>query len=267
MRASDRVQPSVELERRELREQVLAAVGRLSKTQRETTTLFYVNGYSVADVAGMQEVPVGTVKRRLHDARERLKEDLIGMVESTLKSEAPKDDFAGRVFELLSRYRLPRFVPWNQWEAILAELRHIGAEGIEGFAKALESQHSPTRRLAVRALETCDSARTKERVIHLLTAATTDSSKTVRRAAMTGLLAIDVDDGRKRKELLPAVVPLLHDRSNRVRRATATFLHDWACHVPLDEVAKAFVEERVSRVAIERLFRAAVASQVRPELR
>ena len=54
--------PDAECQRQELRRQVMAAIGRLSTTQRETTALFYVNGYSVAEVAAMQEVPVGRVK-------------------------------------------------------------------------------------------------------------------------------------------------------------------------------------------------------------
>ena len=58
------------------RQKVLEAVPRLCQAQRETTTLFYINGYSLEQVSAMQEVPLGTVKRRLHDARQNWHEDV-----------------------------------------------------------------------------------------------------------------------------------------------------------------------------------------------
>jgi RNA polymerase sigma-70 factor (ECF subfamily) len=132
MASSDEREPGAHLERKELRERVLAAIGRLSKAQGETTTLFYINGYSVAEVAAIQEMPLGTIKSRLHDARESLREELIGMVEDVLKSEAPKEDFAERVFKVLSC--------WGKmgWWEIVAELERIGSRGAQGYARALE---------------------------------------------------------------------------------------------------------------------------------
>ena len=152
MRPDDRPLPGEQAERRELRNQVLAAIGRLSKAQQETTTLFYINGYSLRDVAQLQEVPLGTVKRRLHDAREKLKTEMMGMVEHVLKSESPKDKFGRRVLALLNRYQKPRHVPWDEWNEVLSEIEAIGSLGIEGFVQALRSPHSPTRATAVGAL-------------------------------------------------------------------------------------------------------------------
>src|SRR5262245_50870654 len=43
---------------------VRAAVGRLPRLDREATALFYLEGYSVAEVAARLRVPPGTVKRR-----------------------------------------------------------------------------------------------------------------------------------------------------------------------------------------------------------
>jgi DNA-directed RNA polymerase specialized sigma24 family protein len=51
----------------------MTAIQQLSKAQCETAMLFYINGYSHAEISRIQEVPVGTIKRRLHDAREKLK--------------------------------------------------------------------------------------------------------------------------------------------------------------------------------------------------
>lgn len=241
MRASDGAQPVVELERRELRDQVLAAIGRLSQTQRETTTLFYINGYSIAEVASVQEVPVGTVKRRLHDARERPKEELIGMVENVLKSEAPKDDFAGRVFELLSGLRARNTEDRIPWEKVVAELKRIGSRGIEGFVKALQSPDSPTRVAATSMVGHLPD--TREFLVEMLKKSLADPNKKVRRFAVPSLLNMDVDEERKRRELVPLAIALLTDRSKRVRRSAAYELQDWAASVPIEDVVKAHLAE------------------------
>jgi len=235
--------PQASVERRELRRQVMAAIGRLSRVQRETTALFYVDGYTVAEVAAMQEVPVGTVKRRLHDARERLKEEMIGMVAEVLKDESPKEDFGGRVFELLLRVRPREGVEKVPWDEMVAELRRIGTEGIEGYARALESPHHKTRATAASLVRLAEAADTTELVIELLKGALGDPNRKVRRMAGVALLYVNVPDERKRREFLPLVVPLLADPSRRVRRNLPWHLRKWAADVPLETVARAFVEE------------------------
>ena len=241
VRTANVERPDVELERQELRDQVMAAVGRLSKTQRETTTLFYVNGYSIADVAAIQEVPAGTVKCRLHDARAKLKEDMIGMVEDVLKSESPKDRFGRQVFDILNRHQKPRFLPWSEWTELVAEIERIGSLAIEGFVEALRSPHSPTRALAVNTLDSCKAPETKERVIALLKGALKDPNKKVRRIAMRAIMSVDVERERRVREFVPLAAELLTDRSNRVRRLAASRLHNYAKYLPLEQVVRGYV--------------------------
>ena len=85
--------PAQSVARAEIRDAVLAAIGSLSEPKRLATTLFYIDGYSVNEVAEFLDVPSGTVKRRLHDAREQLKERMMAMVEDTLKSHGLPDGF------------------------------------------------------------------------------------------------------------------------------------------------------------------------------
>ncbi|MBI5092430.1 MAG: sigma-70 family RNA polymerase sigma factor [Candidatus Hydrogenedentes bacterium] len=80
-------------ERRELQETVHEAVRSLSEANRLATSLFYINGYSIDEVAEFLEVPAGTVKRRLHDARVKLRERMADMVEKALKSNALPQGF------------------------------------------------------------------------------------------------------------------------------------------------------------------------------
>ena len=53
-------------------EVVRAAVKELSEAHREVTVLRYFEGRTVEEIAEMLEVPVGTVKSRLHHARIQL---------------------------------------------------------------------------------------------------------------------------------------------------------------------------------------------------
>jgi len=104
--ASDELTPAQAVEKREMQEKVLQAIRSLPNHQRMTTTLFYINGYSQNDIAEFLEVPLTTVKKRLHDSRTRLKERMIDMVEQTLHKNAPDERFSKQVIdELLARPR------------------------------------------------------------------------------------------------------------------------------------------------------------------
>jgi RNA polymerase sigma factor (sigma-70 family) len=64
------------LEAGELRRAVSGLVAELSQLNREAVELYYFQGYTIVEIAKFLDVPVGTVKRRLYDARERLKKVL-----------------------------------------------------------------------------------------------------------------------------------------------------------------------------------------------
>jgi len=70
--------PESRLEQRELRELVRHALAALPEKSRETATLFYLEERHHLEVAELLQVPPGTVKRRLHDARQRLRDILLG---------------------------------------------------------------------------------------------------------------------------------------------------------------------------------------------
>jgi RNA polymerase sigma-70 factor (ECF subfamily) len=74
--AADRPAPDL-LGSRETASEVLAALRRLPIEQAAAIVLVDVEGYPVADVAGMLDVPVGTVKSRCARGRARLAEMLL----------------------------------------------------------------------------------------------------------------------------------------------------------------------------------------------
>jgi RNA polymerase sigma-70 factor (ECF subfamily) len=69
-------QPLDELITRERAERLWTAMRRLKPLDRETLIAFYIRGLSLIEMAAELEVPLGTIKRRLHTARKRLRREL-----------------------------------------------------------------------------------------------------------------------------------------------------------------------------------------------
>ncbi len=87
-RCADERSPPRQAELTELQELVRGAVARIPEGTRAAVELFYFDGRTVNDVAAILDVPVGTVKRRLHDGRERLRQLLGGLDEETRHDES-----------------------------------------------------------------------------------------------------------------------------------------------------------------------------------
>jgi RNA polymerase sigma factor (sigma-70 family) len=72
-----------ELSERELdRERIAAAWPRLHEQHRVVLSLHDIEGYSLEEVAGIIDAPLGTAKSRLHRARRHLRDLLTGGTES-----------------------------------------------------------------------------------------------------------------------------------------------------------------------------------------
>ena len=56
------------------------------------TTLFYIDGYTQADIGDFLEVPVSTVNKRLYSARQRLKSNVVELFKSDLHQQRPSRD-------------------------------------------------------------------------------------------------------------------------------------------------------------------------------
>lgn len=87
-----RPSPERVFERHELLQVLDEAIKSLSMAQRAVVVLFYLQGFSLAEIAYVLDCPVGTVKSRLHNARKALRKRLIS--DSRISSEA--------AYELLS---------------------------------------------------------------------------------------------------------------------------------------------------------------------
>lgn len=71
------VNPAEQLERKELREQLEAAIGELPPHERETLVMREFEGLRYREIADLLNIPIGTVMSRLYSARRSLA-DILG---------------------------------------------------------------------------------------------------------------------------------------------------------------------------------------------
>jgi RNA polymerase sigma factor (sigma-70 family) len=85
-------EPAVLVEQGEVRSQLNAALATLPEAQRGVIALFYISDYSLQEISAFLGIPVGTVKSRLHTARERLKRSTLTLLQETLPAHRPSRD-------------------------------------------------------------------------------------------------------------------------------------------------------------------------------
>ncbi|MEZ4735283.1 MAG: sigma-70 family RNA polymerase sigma factor [Caldilineaceae bacterium] len=80
------------VEQHELRDDLWRAIAALSATQRLTTILVYIDGYSQQEVAAFLNVSIDTVKKRLERARTQLRARMIEQMKETLHQQRPSNN-------------------------------------------------------------------------------------------------------------------------------------------------------------------------------
>ena len=100
-----RPQPDEEQEDRERYEMIHRALSSLSEVNRETTVLYYIDGYSQRDISGFLSVPLGTVKRRLHDSRKLLQKEVMKMVKEIFEENKLEWKFTEDVVNSVSELK------------------------------------------------------------------------------------------------------------------------------------------------------------------
>jgi len=84
--------PLDQIIRSETRTEVWKGLDQLKPTDRATLVAFYIRGQSLKQMSKEFETPIGTIKRRLHVPRNRLKEVLEGMAGDALVAD---EEFSG----------------------------------------------------------------------------------------------------------------------------------------------------------------------------
>jgi RNA polymerase sigma factor (sigma-70 family) len=90
---SDLSGPDAVVEGKELKENILKEISALSEKNRLVTTLYFINGYSHNEIGSFLEVPVSTVKSRLHESRKQLQGRLMKMAKDILHENKPGAEF------------------------------------------------------------------------------------------------------------------------------------------------------------------------------
>lgn len=84
--------PSEQIELQELRDMIRQSLSKLSETHRLTMELFYLDEHSCNEVAETLNVPSGTVRRRLHQARNQLR-SMLKDYEGSFAETEQKNEF------------------------------------------------------------------------------------------------------------------------------------------------------------------------------
>jgi RNA polymerase sigma factor (sigma-70 family) len=129
-KSTDDPDPHSSAERRDLVTKVLQAIDALPENERLVTTLFYINGYTQADIGEFLEVPVSTVNKRLYSARQRLKGSVVELFQGGLQQQRPSRDtrFANELNTKLRPFHDP---DWSTVSAIASARAGSDAPGYE----------------------------------------------------------------------------------------------------------------------------------------
>ncbi len=84
--ASPELGPAEGMEQNEKQQRLLAAINSLNQDQRHLCLLYYVEGYSLAELEEILATPLGTLKSRIHRARGHLRNFL---QQGTVSEEKP----------------------------------------------------------------------------------------------------------------------------------------------------------------------------------
>ena len=215
---------------------VHAALDALPLGERAAASLFYVDGYSHAQIARFLSIPATAVKSRLHSAREKIRRRMMTMVKDTLHKNAPDDSLARKVSQAIKVYAAKgpsENATRSPWAAKVrrqtARLLESGGEGFKVAEALSESQSAAAREKAALHFGLSGDARALTRLRLLLG----DRAARVRRLAVRayaqalygsqatpGGLGIGNTPG-KRVESMPegllALEPLLSDSDLKTR--------------------------------------------------
>ena len=84
-------------QRKELESKIKEALSRLSENNRLVITLHYLGGRSYNEIAEFLNLPLTTVKSRVHEGRKQLKKELVNMVREFLRKKRLSEEFIDEV--------------------------------------------------------------------------------------------------------------------------------------------------------------------------
>lgn len=130
--------PASITEAAELRSSVREAIATLPEHERVVVLLFYIAGYTQNDMAACLDLPLTTIKKRLHDARKRLKERMLDMITGSLSAQRPShNERFSRTVQFLVAVRIGNLARVRAWLVTDPSLVNAYAEGDQGLSPYL----------------------------------------------------------------------------------------------------------------------------------
>ena len=124
--------PDEALEKTETKEAVIAAVDALPHIYRESVLLHYMEGMTYPEIAAFLDIPESTVTGRLQVARNRLRDELMPLIEDTLREKRPTRQLTRKVMAALP----PLLYAVPTQASLLAKLKGTGMIKIMGIIGA-----------------------------------------------------------------------------------------------------------------------------------
>jgi len=124
--------PDEALEKTETKEAVIAAVDALPDIYRESVLLHYMEGLTYPEIAAFLDIPESTVTGRLQVARNRLRDELMPLVEDTLREKRPTPQLTRKIMVALP----PLLYAVPTQASLLAKLKGTGMIKIMGIIGA-----------------------------------------------------------------------------------------------------------------------------------
>ena len=124
--------PDEALEKTETKEAVIAAIDTLPDIYREAVLLHYMEGMTYPEIAAFLDIPESTVTGRLQVARNRLRDELMPLVEDTLREKRPTCQLTRKVMAALP----PLLYAVPTQASLLAKLKGTGMIKIMGIIGA-----------------------------------------------------------------------------------------------------------------------------------
>ena len=98
---SSEYNPTEIIEQNELKSQILASMNKLTEKERNVTILFYVSDYSMSEISQFLDLPISTIKNRLHSSRKKLQKEMLTLVTGMFKSDDTTTKFIERVKNMI----------------------------------------------------------------------------------------------------------------------------------------------------------------------
>ncbi|HEX3078664.1 MAG TPA: sigma-70 family RNA polymerase sigma factor, partial [Lachnospiraceae bacterium] len=89
------------------------AISKLSKIHRQIIVYFYLKEMKISEIASDLNLPEGTVKRRLYDAKKSIRKEVVNM------QSYGKGSYVPTKINIWGCYELPKY--WNRISEIMAE--------------------------------------------------------------------------------------------------------------------------------------------------